>query len=172
MTRFQLEHALLRPWQHGDETSLARHANSRAVWLNLRDRFPHPYTLDDAKAWVAHQLAQEGPTRNWAIEIEGEVGGGIGLDMAADVHRKDVNIGYWLGERFWGRGIATEAVRVVTEHAFTLDIDRVHAQVYAYNPASMRVLEKAGFEREGVLRKSIFKDGKTIDSVLYARVRA
>ncbi len=161
---------VLRSWRVGDAEALARHANSRAVWRNLRDLFPHPYKLADAQRYLAVATTRD-PQTGFAIEVEGEAAGGIGIHLQEDVHRRDAEIGYWLGEAFWGRGIMTAAVQAMTEYAFAhFDLCRIHASVFAWNPASMKVLERAGYVREGVLRKSIFKDGQVIDSVLYARV--
>ena len=107
----------------------------------------------------------------FAIDVGGFAVGAIGLKPGDDVHRLSAEIGYWLGEEFWNRGIATEAVKAVTEYAFeSLEMVRVHAEVFAWNGASMRVLEKAGFMKEGVLTKSAIKDRKVIDQVVYARV--
>ncbi|MFB3816204.1 MAG: GNAT family N-acetyltransferase [Candidatus Methylomirabilales bacterium] len=167
----RLSRCLLRPWRDGDQEALVRHANNRNVWINLRDRFPHPYTRSDAEAWL-RLMAQLPPGTQFAVEVEGEAGGGIGLDLQPDVHRRSAEIGYWLGEQFWGRGIMTEAVVAVTAHAFaSFDLCRVHACVFAWNPASSRVLEKAGYQLEGRLRKSVTKAGQTIDQLIYAIVR-
>ncbi|MBX6313027.1 MAG: GNAT family N-acetyltransferase [Isosphaeraceae bacterium] len=161
----------VRSWRWGDEESLVRHANDREVWINLRDRFPHPYTREDAKAWLFLAGAQD-PETNFAIAIGDEAVGGIGLTLNDDVFRRSAEIGYWLGRAYWGRGIATAAVRTITDFAFAhFDLCRIYAGVFAWNPASMRVLEKAGYTLEGRLRKSVTKDGKTIDRFLYAIIR-
>lgn len=161
---------LLRGWEDGDRESLLAHANNRAVWRNLKDRFPHPYTERDADAWLALARAQP-DWLNWAIEVEGAAVGCVGLEPLADVGAQTTHIGYWLGEAFWGRGIMTAAVCAVSNHAFSpLGYVRIETPVFAWNPASMRVLEKCGYVREGVLRRSVFKDGELIDSVLYAKV--
>lgn len=162
--------SVLRPWQDGDRASLITQANNRKVWRNLKDRFPHPYTERDADDWLA--LARSNPGRtNWAIEVDGFAVGGVGLEPMADVYARTAHLGYWLGEPYWGRGIMSDAVRVVATHALgELGFMRLEAPVFAWNPASMRVLEKCGFAREGVMRHSVFKDGELIDSVLYARV--
>lgn len=162
----KLSKSTLRPWQPGDEESLVRHSNNRNVWRNLRDAFPHPYTLADAKHWL--QIANPStPITNFAIVVEGAAVGGIGLVLKDDVFRRSAEIGYWLGEEFWGRGIVTEAVRAVTDYAFaTFDLCRVYAGVFEWNPGSMRVLEKAGYEFECRMRKSVTKDGETIDDRL------
>lgn len=167
----KLTRCTIRPWQHGDEASLAQHANNRNIWRNLRDTFPHPYTLKDAEEWIRFASA-ENPPRNFAIVVEGEAAGGLGFVLKDDVYRRTAEIGYWLGEKFWGRGIITEAVDAMTEYAFAnFDICRIQAGVYEWNPASMRVLEKAGYALEARLRKSIIKDGETIDELIYAIVR-
>ena len=153
-----------------DAESLTRYANNRNVSRNLRDAFPFPYTLADATEWLGHAI-ERSPESNWAIASATEVIGGIGLTFGSDVHRRSAEIGYWLGEPFWGRGIATAALIAVTEYAFAEhDLARLHAGVYEWNPASARVLEKAGYVLEGRLRKSVTKDGQTIDQLVYARI--
>ena len=161
----------VRGWRPGDETSFAQHANNRRVWRNLRDDFPHPYTLADAERWVRH-AARLAPETQFAIEVDGAAAGGVGLLLQEDIARRSAEIGYWLGEAFWGRGIMTAVVRAVTDYAFaSLDLCRVYALVFEWNPASCRVLEKAGYRLEGRLRKSATKDGHTLDQLLYAAVR-
>ena len=161
----------LRSWRPGDEDSLVRHADDRDIWINLRDRFPHPYTRDDARAWL--RLAAESmPETNFAVAVAGEAVGGIGITLQDDVSRRSAEIGYWLGRASWGRGIATAAVRALTDWAFAhFDLCRLYAGVFEWNPASARVLEKAGYVLEGRLRRSVTKDGRTIDQLLYALVR-
>jgi len=167
----KLSKSVLRAWKPGDEPSLVRHANSRAIWRNLRDAFPHPYTLADARLWIETANPSE-PITNFAIVIDRAAVGGIGLVLKEDVFRRSAEIGYWLGEEFWGRGIVTEAVSAVTNYAFdTFDLCRVFAGVFEWNPASMRVLEKAGYEFECRMKKSVTKDGETIDELIYAIVR-
>jgi RimJ/RimL family protein N-acetyltransferase len=162
--------SILRPWSESDRASLVACANNRKVWRNLKDRFPHPYTEQDAVAWLARARAEPERT-NFAIEVDGRAVGGIGLAPRTDVYAKCAHIGYWLGEPYWGRGIMTDAVRAVTAYALSgRGLLRLEAPVFAWNPASMRVLEKCGYQREGILRKSAFKDGEVIDTMLYARV--
>lgn len=162
--------SVVRPWRDQDRAALVRFANNRKVWRNLKDRFPHPYTEQHADAWLALSRSRPQET-GWAIEVEGLAAGGVGLVPLADVHARSAHIGYWLGEPFWGRGIMTDVVRTVTEHAFReRGFLRLEAPVFAWNPASMRVLEKCGYVCEGVMRKSVFKDGEVIDSMLYAKV--
>ena len=144
---------------------LSRHANNREIWLNLRDRFPHPYTRADAESWV--RIASAGdPQTHFAIEACGEAVGGVSLMLQDDVERVSAEIGYWLSEAFWGRGIMSAAVRAATEYAFTrFGLTRVFGLPYAHNSASIRVLEKAGYVREGVLRRVAVKDGVILDEV-------
>jgi RimJ/RimL family protein N-acetyltransferase len=166
-----LSRCRLRPFRQGDEAAIVRHASNRKIWINLRDRFPHPYTLEDADAWIRLVADQDPPTQ-CAIEVGGELAGGIGLTLQDDVHRRSAEMGYWLGEPFWGRGIMSEAVLAFTSYAFaTFDLCRVYATVFEWNPASARILEKAGYVLEGRLRKSVIKDGRTIDQLLYACIR-
>ena len=167
----QVAGALVRPWRHGDEESLARHANNRKIWLNLRDGFPSPYTLEDAGRWILLAGPKEPPT-DFTIALGDEAAGGIGFHPGEDVYRRSAEIGFWLGEAHWGKGIASAAVRAVTAHAFSaFDLCRLYAHVFAFNGASMRVLEKAGYACEAVLRKAATKGGKTVDVYLYAAVR-
>ena len=162
---------LIRTWQHADREALVRHADNRQVWLMLRDQFPHPYTRADAEAWLAH-VAKQRPVTSFAIVVAGEAAGGIGVAPQPDVHRRSAEVGYWLGEALWNRGIMTAAVRAFTTYAFdAYDLIRIYAGVFSSNPASMRVLEKVGYTREGVLRRSVVKDGQVLDQVLYAVTR-
>ncbi|MFY9555490.1 MAG: GNAT family N-acetyltransferase [Blastocatellia bacterium] len=166
-----LSKSTLRPWKPGDEESLVQHANSRKVWRNLRDSFPHPYTLTDARRWIELDNPTI-PVTNFAIIIDGAAVGGVGLLLKGDVFRRSAEIGYWLGEEFWGRGIVSEAVRAVTDYAFaTFDLCRVYAGVFEWNTASMRVLEKSGYVFECRMKKSVTKDGETVDELIYAVVR-
>jgi RimJ/RimL family protein N-acetyltransferase len=161
---------LIRDWRRADKPALVKLANNRNIWRNLAHFFPHPYTESDADGWFDF-LARQAPLTHWAIEHQGALAGGIGLILGEGVYSKSARIGYWIGEPFWGRGIATAAVRVVTLHAMAVyALCRVEATVLPWNPASARVLEKAGYVREGVLRCSVYKDGQVIDSLLYARV--
>lgn len=163
---------LVRPLVRGDAESLAAHGNEREIWLNLRDRFPHPYRVEDALAYIDAVSSQE-PVTSFAIEVDGEACGGVSLDVGSDIERRSAELGYWLGRAHWGRGVMSAAVRAVTEHAFgTLDLLRVWAVPFACNVASHRVLEKAGFVREGLLRSSALKAGEVLDEVMYARVRS
>lgn len=161
---------VLRPWRAADKPVLVPLANNRRVWRNLTHRFPHPYTEEDADDWIA-VAAEPGASLHLAIDLGGSVVGGVGALAGEGVHAATAQFGYWLGEPFWGRGIATAAATALAEHlASERRFARLEAQVFAWNPASMRVLEKAGFTREAVLRCAATKDGELIDTVLYARV--
>src|SRR5262245_56104168 len=107
--RIELSHAVVRNWRKSDAKTIVPHANDRAVWRNLKDRFPHPYTLSDAREWLRY-MAEQNPPTNFAIEVNGEAAGGIGLQFGRDVHYRMAEIGYWLSRVHWGRGIVTEAV--------------------------------------------------------------
>jgi RimJ/RimL family protein N-acetyltransferase len=158
----------VRPFRAADARSIATHANNRRIWINLRDRFPHPYTLAAARAFIRDARRQRPETR-FAIAVEGAAVGGIGFMLHDDVERVSAEIGYWLGEPFWGRGIMTEALAAVTTYAVrTHHLTRVYAVPFEWNPASFRVLEKAGYRLEGRMRKSAIKDGRVIGQRLYA----
>jgi len=163
---------ILRPWQRGDEHAIVRHANNWNVARNVSDGFPHPYTLENAKRYVERWSGQEPPERVFAIVIDGEAAGSIGIHENGDVLRRTYELGYWLGEVHWGRGVATEAVGLATAYAFeALPTVRLEAFVYAGNAASVRVLEKNGFVCEGRLRNRVFKDGEIMDEFIYAKLR-
>jgi RimJ/RimL family protein N-acetyltransferase len=166
-----LPDCVVRSWEPADAAAVVRHADDRQVWLNLRNRFPHPYTLADAERWI-HEALSLCPETHFAIALDEEAVGGIGLDLQADVHRHSAEIGFWLGRAHWSRGIATEAVRAVTAYGFSaLRLRRIFAGVFAWNPASGRVLEKAGYQMEGRLRQAVVKDGHVLDVLLYAVTR-
>ena len=157
----------VRSWRRSDADSLATHANNRNIWINLRDRFPHPYTKREARAFI--RGVGEGPETAFAVVVNGEAVGGIGFVPNADVERVSAEIGYWLGEPFWGRGIATEALAALTRYAIaTHGLTRIYALPFAWNTASCRVLEKAGYVLEGRLRRSAVKDGHITDQLQYA----
>ena len=167
----RLQSCVIRPWSLDDAVSLQRHADNRNIWQYLRDVFPHPYTLDDAHAFL-RQVTNQKPETTFAIATPSEAIGCIGLKLGSDVHRKTAELGYWLGESYWGRGIMSEAVAEMTGWAFaTIDLQRIYAEPFANNAASMRVLERAGYMCEGRLRRHVFKDGKLLDALLYARLR-
>ena len=132
---------------------------------------PHPYTLADAEAYLA-RIGADPRHHSFCLEVEGKAAGAIGLKVKEDVHRHTAELGYWVAEPYWGRGLATAAVRAfVAERFEALPLHRIFAEVYANNPASVRVLEKAGFQYEGCLRKNVVKDGKILDALVYSLVR-
>jgi RimJ/RimL family protein N-acetyltransferase len=148
-------------------SSLVKYADNRKIWLNLRDRFPHPYTKRDGRDFLRSMHVQR-PETAFAIAVNDEAVGGIGFVMLSDVERMSAEIGYWLGEPFWGRGIATEAVIAVTRYAIdTHGLTRLFAVPFASNVASCRVLQKAGYVLEGRLRRSAIKDGQIVDQMQY-----
>ena len=163
--------AEVRSWQEHDLEPLVRIANNRDVASNLRDRFPHPYDAVHGLGflrWVAQQPVES----VWAIALDGSVVGGIGLQLGHDIERVSAEIGYWLGQPFWGRGLATSALRAVTNFAFAeFELTRLFAVPFESNSASIRVLEKAGYVLEGRLRQSAIKDGEVLDQRLYAAYR-
>jgi [ribosomal protein S5]-alanine N-acetyltransferase len=161
---------VVRSWREGDARGLPDHANNRKIWLNLRDRFPHPYTQEDAQDFIRRMAESERET-NFAIDVDGEAVGGIGVMLHTDVERCSAEIGYWLGEEYWGRGIMTEALSSVAEYSFReFQLTRIYAVPFAGNTGSCRVLEKAGFVLEGVLRRSAIKDGIVVDQYMYSRI--
>ena len=163
---------ILRPFKRGDENSLKENINNKKIYRNTLS-IPYPYTLKDAKDWITKNLKEMKRKRpnmiNFAIDINGEVVGGIGL-RKIEGHKAE--IGYWLAEKYWGQGIMTKAVKLVTEFGFKkLKLKRIYAYVFSWNKPSMGVLEKAGYKLEGILRKHIKKNNKFIDTYLFAKVR-
>jgi ribosomal-protein-alanine N-acetyltransferase len=163
---------VVRQWQEDDAKPLALLANDRRVWLGMRDAFPHPYGIEDARRFIAMARRKSPPTF-FAIAVDGRVAGGIGYRRHPDVERVGAEVGYWLGHEFWGRGVASEALRLVTDHAFSAnpDLRRLYAVPFSSNPASARVLAKVGYRCEGTLRQSAVKDGRILDQWMYAIVR-
>lgn len=159
---------ILREWLYGDEISLQKHADNPRISAFLMDRFPYPYTMQDAAEWVAIMQNQH-PITNFAIVINDQACGGIGLELMYDINRKTAEVGYWLGEPYWGRGIATEALKLITYYTFkNLDIVRLQAGVFSKNIPSMRVLEKTGYIKEGILRQAVVKNGEIMDKHMFS----
>jgi ribosomal-protein-alanine N-acetyltransferase len=159
----------LRPWVISDAEALAIIADEKNIADNLRDMFPHPYTLNDAKLWLSEVLKQEGPKRYFAIIVNGKLAGSIGLTPKSDIYRKNAEVGYFLAPEFWGRGITTKALRTVTAYAFrAFDIVRVYAEPFADNAGSRRVLEKAGYTLEATFKNYVIKNGVIKDSCIYS----
>lgn len=163
------EKCVLRPWRKGDEKSLQENADNKKIWDNLIDAFPHPYTLKDAEEWIASCEKDEQKSKtHFAIEIGNEAVGGISFSYKQP--SMTGTIGYWLGEKHWGKGIMTEALKLMTDYAFNeFNIKKMTAKVYPWNMASARVLEKAGYKYERTDKASTKKDGKIIDEIIYLR---
>ena len=162
----------LRPFRQGDAASLARYANNRKIWANVRDHFPHPYTEAHAERYL-RQLAGHPEETVFAIDQNGQVIGSAGLkNMGDPVYRLSREIGFWLGEPFWGKGIMTETIGRIVEFGFReLGLIRIQAEVFDHNPASMHILSKNGFQKEGILRQAVIKDGKIEDLHIFGRLK-
>jgi len=162
------EGIILRQWSIDDASVLAEIANNKNIADNLQDLFPFPYSLKDARKWL-RTIAQVNPPRNFAIVSDGTIVGNIGILTKEDIHRKNIEIGYFLSEKQWGKGIAAIAIQAITSYAFSnFDIVRVYAETFADNIRSRRALEKAGFISEGTFRRSIIKNGIIKDSCIYS----
>ena len=161
----------LRPWKLTDAKSLAKHANNIHIWDNVRDRFPHPYSEDDAIEFIRFTM-ESNTVFDFAIVVDSEAVGGVGIVSCTDIERISAEVGYWIGEEFWGRGIVTSALVQVVNYAFnTLSLVRLFAGVFEFNEASMRVLEKVGFKKESVIRKAAIKNGHIIDLHYYSLIK-
>jgi ribosomal-protein-alanine N-acetyltransferase len=161
----------LRGWEKDDAEPLQRHADNKNIFDFLFDRFPSPYTMDDAVDFVQGKLEQH-PILSFVIEVDGTPAGVIGIEKKEDIYCKSAQLGYWLSEDHWGKGIMTQAVKMAIAYAFTnLDIVRLQSSVNGNNPRSMRVLEKAGFTKDGILKSNIFKNGGILDEHIYGIVK-
>ena len=163
----------IRPWRLEDKEALAATLNNKKIWDNLRNGVPYPYTVQDAEEFITAMLAADpNKTFAFAITVDEAVVGSISVFRGEDVHYRTAEMGYYIAEDWWGRGVCTQAVKQVCQYAFaTTDILRIYAEPYAFNTASCRVLEKAGFQFEGVLRSNAEKNGKVQDMRMYALVR-
>jgi RimJ/RimL family protein N-acetyltransferase len=161
---------VLRTFNESDAPKMAELANNIKVARNLRDGFPFPYTLKDAEIFI-EKYGKTNPMSIFAIEYQGVYAGNISLMPGTDVYRKSAEIGYFIGEAFWNKGIVTTAVNLITDYGFKcLDIVRIHTGIFEYNTASQRVLEKCGFVKEGVFKKAIFKENQVWDEIRYAKL--
>ncbi|MDB5210811.1 MAG: family N-acetyltransferase [Sediminibacterium sp.] len=161
---------VLRPWQKQDAQELAAVANNRNVWNNVRDALPNPYTVMDALQWISF-VNNQNPVLNFAVVSNGKVVGSIGCTPKEDISRKTIEVGYFVGEPYWGKGIATEAVKQLLEFiVMRLDTARIEAHVFASNKASMTVLRKNGFYLEGIHRKAAFKNNELIDDHIWVKL--
>ena len=162
----------IRTWRASDLESLVENANSPQVWMNLRDQFPHPYTRREGRTFLRH-MRERRPETVFAIDVDGKAVGAIGFVLQKDVDRVSAEVGYWLGEQYWGRGIASEALGAITRYAIEKHaLTRVFAVPFGYNKASCRVLEKNGYVLEGCLRRSAIKNGEIVDQFQYAFIPA
>jgi [ribosomal protein S5]-alanine N-acetyltransferase len=158
----------IRSHEYSDQEALVKYANNYNVSKLLRDQFPFPYTRTDAETWLNYACNQKIET-NFVIANEKELIGAIGIKLQEDVNRFSAEIGYWLAEPFWGKDIATEALKKFTEFAFkNFNLNRIYALVFEGNPASEQVLLKAGYKKEAILKKAVFKEGKFLDQYIYA----
>jgi len=162
----------LRPWRESDLPALVRHADNFNIWKNLRDGFPHPYTEESGTGWLK-MVTDEPRNLILAIEIDGEAAGSIGIIFKDDVYRITAEIGYWLSEQHWGKGLMTEAVNLLVGYVFANypEINLIYAEIFSYNPASGKVLEKCGFHLEAIHKNAVFKNGQLLDEHRYVRFR-
>lgn len=159
---------VLRSILDSDQEALATMANNKKVWTNLRDALPHPYTAKDAAVFI-DIVKQEALLTKFAITYQGQFCGIIGLVPQQDVYWQTAEIGYWLGEPFWNKGIATVAVKLITDYGLNvLNFIRIHTGIFAYNLGSMRVLEKNGYVKEAIFKKAITKNGQVWDEHRFA----
>ena len=163
----------LRKWNNQDTQPLVHLANNPNIANYLRDVFPSPYQAKDAAFFI--QLCQQADSNTdlpFAITVDGSLVGSIGLTRQVDVKRKSAELGYWIGEEYWNKGVATQAVKQICEIGWNYwDINRIYAEVFSNNLASCQVLKKSGFQQEGILQKSIFKNGNFFDSILFSKIQ-
>ena len=169
--KIRLSKAIIRHFKMSDKSSISKQANNRKIWLNVRNAFPYPYTEENAGQWIGSILEEKTKTK-FAIAVDGKAIGGIGVEMKEDVYSKTMELGYWIGESYWNKGIITEAIRVISDYIFDkFDVMRLEAHVYHWNIGSMRALEKAGFEKEAVLKNRVFKNGEYVDEYIFVSFR-
>jgi RimJ/RimL family protein N-acetyltransferase len=163
------EGIVLRPWGLEDAAKLALIADNKKIADNLRDGLPNPYSIKDAYDWLNLILPENNPPRFFAITIDKQVVGSIGIVTKTDIYRKNLEIGFFISEEWWGKGIATRAIKCATAYAFRdFDIIRVYGEVFSDNYGSRKTLEKAGFNLEAILKKNIIKNGIIKDSCIYS----
>lgn len=162
---------ILRPWRSSDLDSLVKHADNYNIAKWLTDQFPHPYTYESGQGYI-EMVGKDNPTKVFAIEIDGEAAGSIGVFPQSDIHQKSAEIGYWLSEKYWRNGIMSSAIRDIVKYGFdTFDIVRIYARPFSTNIGSQKVLEKAGFTLEAKLEKAIFKKGELMDELIYVKFK-
>lgn len=162
---------ILRPLHKNDRHALVALADNIRIWNNMRDRMPYPYKLQHADEFTRYSLSRN-PLQTLAIEADGQFAGCIGIELNEDIYRFSVEIGYWIGEPFWGKGIASQALDQMLQHIthYFPQMVRVYAKVFEYNKASMRVLEKNGFILETVHKKSAVKNNQVVDEYLWVKL--
>ncbi len=159
----------IRNWKPEDAAPLAALCNNKNIWINVRDQFPHPYTVANAIEWISYTMQQK-PFQNFAITYNQQVAGSVGITIKSDVYRKSMEIGYFVGEPFWGRGIATESVAQLLEYIRqNFDVVRIYAEVFSHNTASMKVLEKNGFHLEGIREKAVVKNNVLLNDHIWVK---
>ena len=163
---------ILRPWGREDIPVLAALANNLKIWNNLRDRLPHPYTVKHAEDFISFCKHQK-PQQVFAIQYGKNLAGSIGLELKEDVYKCTAEIGYWIGEPYWGKGIASEAVRQLVHYGFESfsQVIRIYAEVFEFNLASMKVLEKNGFHLESIRKKAVIKNEKILSDYVWVKFR-
>jgi RimJ/RimL family protein N-acetyltransferase len=163
----------IRKWELSDAKDLAAALSNKKVQDNLRDGLPYPYTEQDGKEFISAMLsADENETFAFAIMVDDKVVGSIGIFRQGNIHSQTAELGYYIAEEYWDKGIMTEAVKQICEYVFgDSDIIRIYAEPFAYNIASCRVLEKVGFQYEGTLRSNAVKNGKVIDMKMYSLIK-
>ncbi|MDB5192612.1 MAG: family N-acetyltransferase [Segetibacter sp.] len=160
---------LIRPWKIEDAMELSSIANNKKIWLNVRDRFPHPYTVQNALEWINYTRKQT-PLQNLAVMYKGALAGSVGVIPKEDVYCKSIEIGYFIGEPFWGKGIATRAVELLLEYVNEkYDVIRITAEVFEHNTPSMKVLQKNGFVLEGIRKRAVIKNNVIMDDHVWVK---
>jgi RimJ/RimL family protein N-acetyltransferase len=172
MNLFVNDSITLRDWKNSDVKRLVLLANNEKIARNLMDSFPHPYTEKDAEHWISN-CQNEKTNLLLAIEYKGEFVGGIGAHFKQDIHRYNAELGYWIGEPFWGKGIASTVLQFFSEYLFAhYKLNRIYGDVFSNNPASAKVLEKNGFTKEAVLKKAVFKNSFFLDVWVYSKLKS
>jgi RimJ/RimL family protein N-acetyltransferase len=165
----QGDNFLLRPYQLADKLALVKHANNKNISDNLRDRFPYPYTIEDAEWFINFVLENNNPVTNFVIEIHNEASGSVSFWLGEDVYRLNAEIGYWLGEEHWGKGIMTNVIKTIVKYIFEdFGIKRIYAMPFATSIGSVKTLEKAGFTKEATIHNGVIKNGKIMDYYIYS----
>jgi len=171
MTILESKDFKLRPWLESDVDSLVEVANNKKIFDGLRDGFPHPYTMEDAKNWIKMAQSINDPVPKF-FAVDGNAVGSFGISLKEDIYRMNAEIGYFIGEPYWNHGIITKAIQLIVDYVFnTFDVIRIYAEPYANNKASRRTLEKAGFKCEAILHKNVIKNGEIMDSCIYSLLK-